>query len=76
MIKLSLKYYLLPVAVLFVAVGCAKCTTEPACGLRCETASERLIREKQDEADFASLQAEKAYERMSDIERISGVVYE
>ena len=41
-----------------------------------ETSQQRLMREKQNAADFAVLQAEKAYERMSDKERMKGVVYE
>ena len=65
--------YLL-LAVLLTA--CASRCTLPQTVYQNETAPQRLMREQQDAADFAVLQAEKAYERMSDAERMRGVVYE
>ncbi len=40
-----------------------------------ETEAQRLIRQQQDAADFATLQLEKTYERMTTEERMRGIVY-
>ena len=39
-----------------------------------ETEAQRLIRQQQDAADFATLQLEKNYERMTTEERMRGIV--
>lgn len=76
---IKLRHLLMIFAIAAATTACANRCTEPvpAAGLyQHETEAQRLIREKQDAADFAALEAEKAYERMSDNERMSGVVYE
>lgn len=76
---LKLRHLLYPVLIVAAVTACANRCTEPAPALSLyqhETAAQRLMREKQDAADFAALQAEKAYERMSDKEKMRGVVYE
>ena len=40
-----------------------------------ETEAQCLIRQQQDDADFATLQLEKTYERMTTEERMRGIVY-
>lgn len=77
--NLKLRHLLMPVLIAAAVTACANSCTAPApaAGLyQNETEAQRLMREKQDAADFAAMQAEKAYERMSDTERMSGVVYE
>lgn len=58
------------------AHGCREPQPAQAVPLHTETTEQRLLREQQDMADFAALEREKAYERMSDGEKMEGVVYE
>lgn len=76
--NLKMRHLLMPVLIVAAVTACANRCTEPvpATLFKNETSSQRLMREKQDMADFAVLQAEKMYERMSDEERMKGVVYE
>ncbi len=77
--NLKLRHLLMPVLIVAAVTACTNRCTEPvpAAGLyQHETEAQRLVREQQDLADFAALELEKAYERMSDNERMSGVVYE
>lgn len=67
------------VAIVFFITACANSCVKPVPArefFKDETATQRLMREMQDMADFAALQAEKAYERMSDTEKMEAVVYE
>ena len=75
---IKLRHLLTMFAIAAATAACANRCTEPvpAAGLYHETEAQRLVREKQDLADFAALEMEKAYERMGDNERMSGVVYE
>ncbi|MDO1509974.1 MULTISPECIES: hypothetical protein [unclassified Neisseria] len=77
--NLRMRHLLAPVLIVMLATACANRCTEPQPArsyFKDETPAQRLMREKQDAADFEALQAEKAYERMSDEERMKGVVYE
>ena len=77
--NLKIRHLLAIPAIVIVVTACANRCTDPVPArslYQNETARQRMMREKQDEADFAVLQAEKAYERMSDKERMKGVVYE
>ncbi|WP_107878545.1 hypothetical protein [Neisseria animaloris] len=77
--KIKLRELLMISVIVMVITACANRCTEPQpvrSYFEHETPEQRLMREKQDLADFAALQAEKAYERMSDEERMRGVVYE
>lgn len=77
--NLRMRHLLAPVLIVMLATACANRCTEPQpvrSYFKDETPAQRLMREKQDAADFAVLQTEKAYERMSDEERMRGVVYE
>lgn len=76
---IELRHLLMMFAIAAATAACANRCTEPvpAAGLyQHETEAQRLVRERQDLADFAVLEMEKAYERMSDTERMIGVVYE
>lgn len=76
---IKLRHLLTMIAIAAATTACANRCTEPVptAGLyQHETEAQRLVREKQDLADFAVLELEKAYERMSDNERMMGVVYE
>lgn len=77
--NLKMRHLLAIPAIVIAVTACANRCTEPVPArslYQNETGRQRLMREKQDEADFAVLQAEKAYKRMSDKERMKGVVYE
>lgn len=77
--NLKMRHLLTIPAIVIAVTACANRCTEPVPArslYQNETGRQRLMWEKQDEADFAVLQAEKAYERMSDKERMKGVVYE
>ncbi|OSI09299.1 hypothetical protein [Neisseria zoodegmatis] len=77
--KIKLRELLMISVIVMVITACANRCTEPQpvrSYFEHETPEQRLMREKQDAADFEALQAEKAYERMSDEERMRGVVYE
>ena len=77
--NLKIRHLLAIPAIVIAVTACANRCTEPVPArslYQNETGRQRLMREKQDEADFAVLQAEKTYERMSDKERMKGVVYE
>lgn len=77
--NLRMRHLLAPVLIVMLVTACANRCTEPQpvrSYFEHETPEQRLMREKQDLADFAAIQAEKAYERMSDEERMRGVVYE
>lgn len=54
-----------------LAILAARTTPQPSQ----ETEAQRLIRQQQDAADFATLQLEKTYERMTTEERMRGIVY-
>lgn len=58
-----------PIGAVVLAI-LASCTTPSQ-----ETEAQRLIRQQQDAADFATLQLEKTYERMNTEERMRGIVY-
>ncbi|MFC3875391.1 hypothetical protein [Neisseria musculi] len=76
---LKLRQLLMPVLMAAAVAACANRCTEPVPArslYQHETEVQRLVREQQDSADFAALELEKAYERMSDNERMGGVVYE
>lgn len=77
--NIKLRHVLMIPAIVIVVTACANRCTEPkpAYGIyQNETPEQRAVREQQDLADYAVLQLEKAYERMSDNERMRGVVYE
>lgn len=77
--NIKLRHLLMIPAIVIAVTACAnRCTaTVPARGIyQNETPAQRAVREQQDLADFAALELEKAYERMSDAERMRGVVYE
>ena len=60
-----------PIGAVVLAILAACTTPQPSQ----ETEAQRLIRQQQDAADFATLQLEKTYERMTTEERMRGIVY-
>lgn len=58
-----------PIGAVVLAI-LASCTTPSQ-----ETEAQRLIRQQQAATDFATLQLEKTYERMTTEERMRGIVY-
>ena len=77
--NLKMRHLLAIPAIVIAVTACANRCPEPVPAwslYQNETSQQGLMREQQNAADFAVLQAEKAYERMSDKERMKGVVYE
>ena len=77
--NLKMRHLLAIPAIVIAVTACANRCTEPVPAwslYQSETSQQRLMREKQNAADFAVLQAEKAYERISDKDGMKGVVYE
>ena len=60
-----------PIGAVVLAILAACTTPQPSQ----ETEAQRLIRQQQDAADFATLQLEKTYERMTTEEGMRGIVY-
>lgn len=77
--NLRMRHLLAIQTIVFIVAACANRCSEPVPArefFKQETSQQRLMREKQDFADYAALQMEKLYERMSDEERMNGGVYE
>lgn len=64
-----------PIGAVVLAILAACTTPQPSPQPSQETEAQRLIRQQQDAADFATLQLEKTYERMTTEERMRGIVY-
>ena len=76
--KLKMIHPLLILTIVFIVTACANRCSDPVLVpefFKQETSQQRLMREKQDLADYSALQLEKMYERMSDEERMNEVVY-
>lgn len=65
---------LLIAALAVILPACTTTETEPV--YQHETEAQRIIREQQDAADFAVIELENTYARMTDEERMRGIVYE
>lgn len=65
---------LLIAALTVILQACTTTETEPV--YQHETEAQRIIREQQDAADFAVIELENTYARMTDEERMHGIVYE
>lgn len=59
-----------------LAVILQACTTETEPVYQHKTEAQRIIREQQDAADFAVIELENTYARMTDEERMRGIAYE